>query len=81
LPRLADVISDTDKGKKSLRARKFALVENRLYFFFMEQYYKQQHQPNKFNYLIMISIILCFWTERSEDTVGRLLRPDIVHFH
>jgi hypothetical protein len=24
LPRLADVISDTDKGKRSLRARKFA---------------------------------------------------------
>jgi hypothetical protein len=73
LPRLADVISDTDKGKRSLRARKFASGKPTLLPLLLnsnkQQQQQQQQPPNKFNSPIMISTILCFWTERSEDTV------------
>jgi hypothetical protein len=71
LPRLTDVISDTDKGKRSLRSRKFASGKTTLLPLLLNsnKQQQQQQQPNKFNYLIMISTILCFWTERGEDTV------------
>ena len=74
LIRLADVISDTDKGKRSFRARKFASGKPTLSPLLLnsnKQQQQQQQQPNKFNSLFMISTILCFWTERSED-IGKL---------
>ena len=69
LIRLADVISDTDKGKRSFRARKFASGKPTLSPLLLnsnKQQQQQQQQPNKFNSLFMISTILCFWTERSD---------------